>query len=179
MIKKTLIGLSMLLTGSMAVMSHAEPFATDEDRAFGEKLWSSLVRAKLAGDNKIMSTPYEGQHPHGAILDTMESVIRIDGEQGPVIVKNNYGGEGVSRSAVANDPSEYLVSVTVMFQRDDYDEDNNNWFWAKYLPDGSFDTNPNDTPLVGRVVKGNKEAGCIACHTGAPGNDLVFINDRY
>lgn len=162
----------------MLSFAHAEPFATSDDQVFAKKLWNSMARAQLVGNNRIMSRPYQGQHPHGAILDTMESTLRVDGQEGPVIVKHNFAGDDVSMSSVANDPQAYLDSVTVMFQRDGYDSDNNDWFWAKYLPDGSFDTNPQDMPLVGRVAKG-MDSGCIACHTGAPGGDLVFINDRY
>lgn len=167
-----------MLASSLLVVAHAEPFGTSDDQVFGKKLWNSLVRAKLAGENKIMSRPYEGQHPHGAVLDTMESTLRIEGQEGAVIVKNNYGGEGVSIDAVSNNPEKYLGAVTVMYQRDGYDPENNNWFWAKYLPDGSFDTNPKGMPLVGRVAKG-MDQGCIACHSGAPGGDLVFLNNRY
>jgi hypothetical protein len=65
-----------------------------------------------------------------------------------------------------------------MFQREGYDSDNNDWFWAKYLPDGSFDSNPAGVPLTGRIAKG-MNSGCIACHTAAPGDDMVFLNDRY
>jgi len=171
-----------LLIGSMISFAHADshgaPFGGTEDQMFGKKLWNSLVRNNLVGNNRFMSRPYQGQHPHGAILDTMEGTLTIDGQEGAVIVKHNYGGEGVSIDAVANDPDAYLGAVTVMFQRDGYDSDNNDWFWAKYLPDGSFDTNAKDMKLVGRVAKGMSQ-GCIACHSGAPGNDLVFINDRY
>lgn len=168
----------MILASSLTTFTHAEPFATSEDQVFGKKLWNSLVRAKLVGEKRFMSRPYEGGHPHGAILDTMEGTLRIEGQEGPVIVKHNYGGEGASINSVADNPNEYLGAITVMYQREGYDSDNNDWFWAKYLPDGSFDTNAKDMPLVGRVAKG-ADQGCIACHTGAQGGDMVFINDRY
>jgi len=158
--------------------SHGAPFGGQEDQTFAKTLWNSMVRNNFTGNNRIMSRPYQGQHPHGAILDTLEGKLRINGQEGVVIVKHNYGGEGASIQNVANDPEAYLGSVTVMFQREGYDPDNNNWFWAKYLADGSFDTNPAGMPLVGRVAKG-MPGGCIACHTGAPGGDRVFINDRY
>ena len=66
-----------------------------------------------------------------------------------------------------------------MFRREKgYDADNKDWFWAKYKPDGSLDTNPKGMQLAGRVAKGAAQ-GCIACHKAAPGGDLVFNNDRY
>ena len=48
----------------------------------------------------------------------------------------------------------HLGAVTVMFRREaGYDAQNKNWFWAKYLPDGSLDKNPNGMQLAGRVAK--------------------------
>ena len=61
---------------------------------------------------------------------------------------------------------EHLAAITVMFKREDgYDAENKNWFWAKYLPDGSLDKNPKGMQLAGRVAKGNASGGCIACHS--------------
>jgi len=94
-------------------------------------------------------------------------------------VKTNFGGDGVSVDAVNANPGNYLASVTVMFKRAGFDPDNNDWFWAKYLPDGSLDKNPKGMQLAGRVAKGNTQAGCIACHSAAPGGDLVFTHDRF
>lgn len=180
--KRWLALTTALLFSSLLSYAHADghgaPFGGSADQIFGKKLWNSLVRNNLAGNNRYVSRPYSGQHPHGAVLDTIEGELSIDGERGVVIVKNNYGGDGASIESVADDPDAYLAAVTVMYQRDGYDADNNDWFWAKYLPDGSFDTNANGMPLVGRVAKGMPQ-GCIACHTAAPGGDLVFINDRY
>jgi hypothetical protein len=38
--------------------------------------------------------------------------------------------------------------------------------------------NPRGLQLAGRVAK-NPEDGCIACHRLAPGEDLVFLHDRF
>ncbi len=46
----------------------------------------------------------------------------------------------------------------------------------KYLPDGALDKNPKGMSLAGRVGKG-ADAGCIACHLGAGGEDYVFTTD--
>ena len=108
----------------------------------------------------------------------MEGKIRILDNTGVAIVKRNYGGDGVSKAAVYDDPARYLKAVTVMYKRRGYDADNSDWFWVKYLPDGSLDANPKGMKLAGRVAKG-APAGCIACHTGAPGGDMVFNHDRY
>ncbi len=67
---------------------------------------------------------------------------------------------------VIADPDRHLGAVTVMFQRDEgYDPETNNWFWVKYLPDGTLDQNPAGMVLAGLVGK-DADAGCIACHQG-------------
>lgn len=155
-----------------------QPFGGSEDVAYAGKLWDSMLDAGLIGENRVMSTPYTGQHPHGAILDTIETELAVDGRSGTLIIKRNYGGEGVSKQKVANDPDAYLGAITVMYRRTGYDPDNANWYWAKYLPDGSLDTNPKGMKLAGRVAKG-ADKGCIACHVRAPGGDYVYNHDRY
>lgn len=171
------IGLA-LLAGATLVGADEQTFGTKVDIAYAEKLWQHLTESELVGKNRTMSAPYEGTHPHGTFLDTIERSMTVDDNTGPVIVKRNYAGEDVSKRTVWNDPEKYLVSITVMYQRDDYDPDNNNWFWAKYFPDGSLASNPKDMKLAGRVGA-NLKAGCIACHQNAPGGDLVFAHDRY
>jgi len=167
---------AVLTTLGMGSLS-AAPFGSDEDIGFAGKIWNSLEQAKLAGSGRIVSTPYQGSHPHGAILDTMDSQIMVEGKKGSVIVKNNYGGEGVSKKAVADNPEKYLQAVTVMFKRPGYDADNKDWFWVKYAPDGSIMKNPKNMALAGRVAKGMPQ-GCIACHQAAPGGDMVFNHDK-
>lgn len=77
---------------------------------------------------------------------------------------------------VANDPEKYLKAVTVMLKRPGYDAETKDWFWVKYKADGSIDTNPKGMKLAGKVAKG-KPKGCIACHTAAPGGDMVFTSN--
>ena len=155
------------------------PFGTESDVQYSQDLWRAMENTQLVGDNRVMSTPYEGQHPHGAVLDTIDTdSLQVNGNTGEVIIKRNYGGEGVSTSKVANNPDKYLKAVTVMYRRAGYDPDNQNWFWVKYKPDGSLHTNPKDMKPAGRVAKG-MDKGCIACHSAAPGGDYVFNNDRF
>ncbi|MFA9420871.1 MAG: cytochrome P460 family protein [Gammaproteobacteria bacterium] len=154
----------------------AAPFGGDEDVKYAKNLWTSMVNESYAGKDAIKSRPYTGQHPHGAILDTIEGPINIDGRLYNIIIKRNYGGPGVSRDTVANDPAKYLKAVTVMLKRPGYDPETNDWFWVKYKADGSIDTNPAGMKLAGKVAKG-KPKGCIACHTAAPGGDMMFLHD--
>ncbi len=172
--------LLLLMVGTFAASLTAQaaaPFGGAEDVKYSQDLWSSLTAAGLAGPNAVMSQPYEGQAPHGKVLDTIDSAVTVNGTTGAVIVKRNYGGPGVSIGAVATDPAKYLKAVTVMFKRKGYDADDKDWFWAKFKPDGSLDMNPAGMQLAGKVAKG-KPKGCIACHTAAPGGDMVFKHDR-
>ncbi len=158
---------------ALAGISAQVPFGTTEHQAYGDDLWEKLTELKLAGSDSIMSKPYEGTDPHGMVLVTLESTIEVNGDEGAVIIKRNYGGTGVSIEAVSNDPEQYLMATTVMFKRDGFDPQNNDWFWAKYLPDGSYDKSPDGQALAGSPT------GCISCHNQAPGNDMVYLHDRH
>ncbi len=172
--------MSLLFLGALVSLSgaaNAAPvFGGKEDVSYAKNLWQSMTNAGYTGANGLMSRPYTGQHPHGAILDTIEGQIAVEGKLHTIIVKRNYGGEGVSIVNVANDPAKYLKAVTVMLKRPGYDPETRNWFWVKYKPDGSLDTNPAGMMLAGKVAKG-KPKGCIACHTAAPGADMMFLHD--
>jgi hypothetical protein len=133
-----------------------------------------MAKAGLAGSSAKADTPYKGQAPHGAILETITSEVTVGGHKGKVIVKRNYGGKDLTMDAVKADRAKHLKAVTVMFKREaGYDKDNNDWFWVKYKPDGSLHTNPKGMMLAGRVMKG-KDKGCIACHSAVKSNDYVF-----
>ena len=93
---------------SAVSLSHAAPFGGDEDTGYAGKLWAAMVEAGLVGEGAIMSTPYTGVHPHGAILDTLDTHAMVDGERNILIIKRNYGGEGVDKQRVANDPEKWL-----------------------------------------------------------------------
>jgi hypothetical protein len=174
--KKLLLVATSMLFAITSV--HAMPFGGKDDVAYAKKLWSQMSKNNLVGEDAIMSTPYVGLHPHGAILDTIDAKVKVGDNNGVVIIKRNYGGKDVSKMSVANNPSMYLKAVTVMYKRDGYDADNKDWFWVKYSPKGDVLKNPKNMSLAGRVAKGANE-GCIACHTAAPGGDLVYNHDRY
>jgi len=177
--KPFLIAMALAATvGLTASCAHAQPFGGDDDVEYSQRLWSALERAGYVGDDAVMSTPYKGTHPHGAVLDTIDSEVTVGSTTGVVIIKRNYGGPDVSKQAVADDPAKFLKAVTVMFKRAGYDADNQDWFWVKYKPDGSLHKNPKGMKLAGKVAKGMPQ-GCIACHASAPGGDMVYNNDRF
>lgn len=153
------------------------PFGSDDDIAYAQLIWEAMLALNVAGDQRLHSRPYEGTDPHGMMLETFYSSATINGHTGDLIVKHNYGPEGVTSDAVLADPGKHLGATTVMYRREaGYDADNHDWFWAKFLPDGSLDQNPAGMALAGRVAKG-ADVGCIACHSSADG-DMVFTTDH-
>lgn len=162
-----------LLAFAPAAVAQEQAFGTQDDVAFAKDLWAALEQADLVGRDAIVARPYEGTEPHGVVLINLEKGLSTREGVVPVIVKSNYGGEGVTVDTVYNNPDQNLGAVTVMLRRPGYDPDHRDWFWAKYLPDGSLDTGPEGTPLAGKV------AGCIGCHGDAEGGDFVFNHNRY
>ena len=172
------IGAALLL--SSVALSAAPPFGGLNDVNYSNSLWKQMEAQNIVGlSNPIMSKPYKGAAPHGMILDLFELKMTINGHEGELIVKRNYGGNGLTEMDVINDPAKYLQAVTVMFKREaGYDPENQNWFYVKYDAEGALLKNPKGVPLAGRIAKG-MSTGCIACHTAAPGGDYVFNHDRY
>ncbi|KTG16180.1 MULTISPECIES: cytochrome P460 family protein [unclassified Guyparkeria] len=158
------------------------PFGGPMNIEYAKVLWDRLQGNKLVGPESIRSFPYQGNHPHGQALEYLETMITVDNHEGVVMVKKNYGGEGdldTLKAGVLNEREKNLASITVMFQRaDGYDPDHDNWYWAKFSPEGELEKNPKGMSLAGRIGKGSNK-GCIACHKAAPGKDLVFTHDRF
>ena len=155
------------------------PFGGDDSVSYANDLWALMVEHKLAGEGATVTRPYTGMPPHGMILELLEHSVTLNGTTGELVVKRNYGGDGLDIDDVINDPDRYLEAVTVMFRREaGYDSENGDWFYVKYAPDGSILNNPKGMPLAGRVAKG-MPTGCIACHKAASGGDFIFNHDRY
>jgi hypothetical protein len=147
------------------------PFGNAEDIDYAKQLWAKMEAKDL---NSIPANLYVGGPPHGPVREVLEAVI--DGKR--VIVKRNFGGEGVSVESVGQNRAAFLKAVTVMAKREaGYDPENGNWFWVKYKPNGNLHTNAKGMKLAGRVAKG-MDKGCIACHQSASGNDLVFLHNK-
>lgn len=104
--------------------------------------------------------------PHGAFLTTYvndDTYAAIEGKKGilpeeSIIVKENY------------DADKKLAAITVMYKEKGYDPAHNDWFWAKYQPNGTIDAE-------------GKVEGCIDCH-GLPKdifkdktNDYIWSSD--
>jgi len=177
MMKSLRIGMAALMLSGGAAIAQDMPFGTPVETDYAADVWAAMEGMDLVGDGALTSFPYEGMPPHGAMLSTIYTEATVNGHTGTLVVKSNFGPKGVTAQQVLSDTDKHLAAVTIMFKREDgYDSDNANWFWAKYLPDGSLDKNAKGMELAGRVAKG-ANAGCIACHQGAAGGDYLFTVD--
>lgn len=105
---------------------------------------------------------YEGMHegsvPHGPfhklyINDVLLRALPVTNGQAPygtLVVKDNYNRD--------QEPS----AVYVMAKIRGFDPEHNDWYWARFNPDGS-------------EAVGGKLSGCIECHLGAQKNDFIFL----
>jgi len=170
-------GIAVLCFGAGVAAAQGMPFGTDADAAYAAKIWAQMEEMNLAGEGMIRSAPYDGTPPHGKMLETFYTSATVDGHTGDLVVKRNFGPEGVTKDQVLSEPGKHLGAVTVMFRRDKgFDPEDKDWFWVKFLPDGSLDKNAKGMRLAGKVAKG-MDAGCIACHSTAPGDDMLFTTD--
>lgn len=158
------------------------PMGLPQDIAYAKRLWSVLESERLVGTNAKKVKPIVGAaRPHGWILELLYRNITVGNHTGFVVLKKNYDGPGVSVASVEANRTKYLSSITVMFQREKgYDEDNQNWFWVKYKPEGGLykkKMNNIEVAMAGRIVKGktrDENGGCIYCHSSAGGGDYIF-----
>ncbi|MCF3595087.1 hypothetical protein LZG00_13920 [Rhodobacteraceae bacterium LMO-12] len=176
--KRSLISAALtLLLGGTATMAQDMPFGSAADADYAGDIWAYMQESRLVGPGMIRTSPYEGTDPHGMMLETFYTTATINGHEGDLIVKRNFGPVGVSEDEVLRDPDTHLAAYTIMFRREaGYDPEDGDWFWVKYLPDGSLDQTPNGMAMAGKVAKGMDE-GCIACHKAA-GDDMVFTSDH-
>lgn len=101
---------------------------------------------------------YPGRFPHGSFLTTYvskgayQAVERKSGRipAGQFIVKENFNFE------------KQLVAINVMYKLTGYNAEGGDWFWLKYLPEGTIQAE-------------GKVGGCIGCHAAVKSNDWLFI----
>ena len=169
--------LSILILSSFSTTAQDMPFGQPADVDYAAKLWAAMEAANYVGRTPIIATTYQGgTAPHTETVMTLQGLLSIDGVEGRVIMKKNFG-PGTAEADIFKDPNKSLGMITAMFQRESgYDSDNQDWFWVAYRPDGTVNTAPNGMAIAGRFAKG-QEIGCIACHSTAPGDDYVFLRD--
>ncbi|MFQ5506758.1 MAG: cytochrome P460 family protein [Planctomycetota bacterium] len=152
-----------------------KPFGSRRDVAFARDLWKAM---KGYEHWKLTTPVYKGGSPHGKWVRLYSTFVGVGGKSYPIIVKDNFGGRGVTTERIQKDRKAFLKAVTVMLRREPgYDRENQDWFYAKYAPDGTVEKNPKGMLLAGRVAKGMNK-GCISCHLQAQGNDFLFSNDE-
>lgn len=150
------------------------PFGGEADVAFAEALWKAMDGY---ADWLMQSDIIPGKSPHGMFVRMYYNIVTVDGKPYHVVVKDNYGGEGVTLDTVRKAPADHLMAVTTMVQREPgYDPEDNDWFYVKYAPDGTIGANDMGAAMAGRVAKG-MPVGCIACHAVAGGGDFFYSND--
>ncbi len=150
-------------------------FGGGKDVSFAKDVWKAIQGYE---NWKLTSEIDKGQSPHGKWVRMFSTFVKVRGKSYPIIVKDNYGGRGVTVERIQKDSDAWLKAVTIILKREPgYDTDNQDWFWVKYGKDGSIEKGPKGTLLAGRVAKGMKR-GCISCHSQAGGDDYLFSNDQ-
>jgi hypothetical protein len=104
---------------------------------------------------------YEGTEPHGALLTTYLNPAAVQAATsgagrmppGAIVVKDNFMPDGT------------LGASTVMYKVEGYNPEAGDWWWAKFMPDGSVDM---DGMAQGRVEM------CIGCHAKRADNDYLL-----
>lgn len=146
-----------LVAGSLTGCGPGKP------KADGRDLYTYITQEKDYKQWKMWpgkGALYEGSEPHGMLLTTYvtdNAYSAILGKKGSIpdggiIVKENYN------------PEKELVALTVIHKVKGYNAANNDWFWAKYQPDGTIDAE-------GKVEE------CINCHSQRRNNDFLFTSD--
>ncbi len=111
-----------------------------------------------------MGELYAGNDPHGRLLTTYTNGAAlaalnagdVNMPNGAVIIKENFM------------PDSTLAAITVMYKRTGYNAEHNDWFFVKYLPDGTLDQMPNGMAMQGRLP------GCQGCHIARREADYLY-----
>jgi hypothetical protein len=137
------------------------PFGTPEDIATAQALWTEIEGHQDTWPQPASKHGWvEGSMPHGSTQQYYQNGDDNSAD-GYTLIKRNYGGQDEAM----------LGAVTVMKKIAGYAPDTGDWFYAKFLPDGTPDMTPDGTAMVGQV------GGCTSCHAGADGDDYLFSFD--
>ncbi len=128
----------------------------------GDVIYKYMMDSKYTQNWKMWpgKEAFYATKAHGASFMTTYvndvALATIQGKTGKmkedsVIVKENY------------DANKTLMALTVMFKENDYDPANNDWFYAKYAPNGTIQAE-------------GKVKACIDCHAQKKDNDYLFTS---
>ena len=102
--KKTMIA-AIALTGATPALAQDAMFGTETDVEYAAQLWSAMEEGGFVGPDTFVGFPYPGTEPHGMMLETFYTTATIDGHEGALVIKRNYGPAGVSEDEVIGDPA--------------------------------------------------------------------------
>ena len=84
--------LSILILSSFSTTAQNMPFGQPADVDYAAKLWAAMEAANYVGPTPIIATTYQGgTAPHTETVMTLQGLPRIDGVEGRVIMKKNFG----------------------------------------------------------------------------------------
>lgn len=134
---------------------------------FHASFWSHICRQDAAYNTwKVLKweKAEDGiENPHGAVTPTYANKVAADDPKtlpiGSVLVREDY------------DDKRKRLSISVMYRVKAYDKDHGNWYWIKYLENGTVVRGKDNKPLAGKI------ASCSECHSKANDKDFVFSND--
>jgi len=156
-------------TGADSSGGGGPPFGSDEDVMMAAQLWTDIQGWDQWGQIPGLEGVVPSEAPHEAFAEIFINDVAAGDPtypDGSILLKEN----------VSDEAGESITAITVMMRVDGFEPMAGDWFWAKYLPDGTLDMNPDGVPLAGRVGLGG-EMGCIPCHGMATGGDFVYSND--
>ncbi len=158
-----IVGIAALVPARLAGQSGTRSSA---NTSFEQRFWDYLQEAHYENWAPLPGKRadfYPGESPHGDFLKIYlnRTAAADPGKMphGSIIVKENYGKD-----------KKTLMALTIMYRTKGYDSERGDWYYVKYEPDGRA------SRMEGRPVAG-KVKMCIDCHSGAKGDDYVFIND--
>lgn len=145
------------LLGTLAIAA-CQSLGTPEDQAEAGSLWDDMSGYREWPQFSGHEGMQPGKSPHGKFIQTF---LNPTGAKNPA--RPGYGAIIVKENFSRNDPGS-LDALTVMQRIEGYDPENEDWFWARYTPDG-------------KLTHSGQVAMCANCHFDAGGDDYVFLND--
>ena len=126
----------------------------------GKALWEYLQKEDYAKKWKMWpgkKALYMGREPHGSLLTTYvnePAYMAIEKKhgmlpEGSIVAKENYSAD------------KKYMALTVLYKVKGYYSQGNDWFWAKYTPDGKIEAE-------------GKPDMCIQCHSSQKSNDYIM-----
>ena len=161
--KKFLI-MAMFLVGVFVSAAFLSRAGENTPPADGEKFWTYISKTnfyKKWGMWPGHEGMYPGNSPHGAYIRLYANDSALKAAKagkpmpyGAILVKENYDKD-----------KKTLMVITPMYKVKGFNPDGDDWFWAKYSPDG--------TPMqVGKVE------GCMNCHSAQKSRDWIFTEPK-